>query len=156
MEYPAAKRWQFAELGSQTRFDSFEHHRYDTGIGDFETREGVLQVFRPKGPEVNDGGTTNKGSDEAHHEVDGMVRWQDAEILHCRPERVPRHQRLTLFKVIVMRQHATLGATGGARRIHNTSDVVTLSGNESRFGGVSALLPATCPAKVSTLGGLGD
>src|SRR5689334_25189386 len=55
--------------------------------------------------QMHDGGATGERPEESHHEIDGVVCRQDAEVTHSGPKRIQRCQSDALLQVILVRHH---------------------------------------------------
>src|SRR5262245_39623973 len=77
IQQPALRPRQFLETDVQPAFQRFKYHGHNTHISDPVAPKSLFEIFRTQGPEVNDGGAADKRADEAHHEVNRMIRWQD-------------------------------------------------------------------------------
>ena len=82
---------------------------------------------------MNHGRAARERSDKSNHEIDGMIRRQNAEITHAGPERVERRQRHALLQVIIVRQNASFGTAACARRIHDARRIFPFARDENRF-----------------------
>ena len=56
----------------------------------------------------------NERAEEANHEIDSVIRRQDAEVAHARRKRIKRGERDALLEIIFVRHHAAFGAAAGA------------------------------------------
>src|SRR5262249_40836675 len=88
VEYESLERRQFVEALLQTRLQVFQNQRGQRDIGDLVARERFAHEFRTQRPQVHHGSAANERADESDHEVYRVVRWQDAQVSHTRPERV--------------------------------------------------------------------
>ena len=58
--------------------------------------------------------TANEGAEETNHEIDRVIRRQDAEVAHTRRKRIERSERDALLEIIFVRHHAAFGTAAGA------------------------------------------
>jgi hypothetical protein len=77
-----------------------------------------------------------------------MIRGQNAQIAHARPEWIPRGQGGALFEIGIVRQHASLGPPARPRRIHDASGVFALPGHELRIALTAKFFPAICAMQI--------
>src|SRR6266849_8877687 len=100
--------------------------------------------------------TANKRPDKADHEVDGVVRRQNAEITHARPKGIQRSQRLALLQIIFVGEHAPLGTAAGPGRIDDAGHVLALARDEHGVTLASKIFPAMSTRKIGPRRGLRD
>src|SRR2546425_9539628 len=94
--------------------------------------------------------------DEAHHKINGVIRWQNTEVTPSRPEGIPRGQSLALLQVILVREHASLGPPTRARGINDAGGILALPWNKPRIALEAKFFPAVCARKVSAQRRLSD
>ena len=98
----------------------------------------------------------NERAEEAHHEIDRVVRRQDAQVPDARPKGIERGQRDALFEIIFVRDHAALRTAAGPRGIHDARDVPTLARNKLGFARAAEFFPALRTMEVRIGGGFRD
>ena len=69
-------------------------------------------------------------SDEAHHEINGVIRGKNAQIAHARPKGIPGRERAALLQIIFVGEDAALGPPARSRGIDDAGDVVLLPHDE--------------------------
>src|SRR5579862_1578095 len=84
----------------------------------------------------------DKRPDESHHEIDGMVRGQNAQIANPWPEWIPSGQRAALFQIILVRQHTSLWTSACSRRINDARDIFALPHHKIGRAFASKVFPA--------------
>src|SRR5260370_28621696 len=82
---------------------------------------------------MNDSCAARKRSEKTHHEINGMVRWQDTEVAHARPEWINRGERDALLQIIFVRHHAALGAAACPGGVDNARRVLAFARDEYRL-----------------------
>src|SRR5580693_7843330 len=85
---------------------------------------------------------TNERSKETDHEIDGVIRRQNAQVTHARRKRINGCECDALLEVILVRHHAAFGAAAGARRIYDACHIFARALNEDWLAAASELLPA--------------
>ena len=113
-------------------------------VSDPIAHECIAHKLRAQRAQMHDAGPANERPDEAHHEIDGVIGRQNAQISNSRPKRIPGSQRLALFEIIFVRENATLRAAAGARGIDDAGGVFTLA-CDTNVG--LALAPEIFPAE---------
>src|SRR5262249_40185566 len=98
-EYESPQGWQISEALLQSYLQIFQDQRHESDIGDFVSRESFSHELRAERPQMHHRCATNKRSDESDHKIDRMVRGQDTQIPHARPEREESSERGALFQV---------------------------------------------------------
>src|SRR5277367_918824 len=91
--------------------------------------------------------SANERTEEAHHEIDGVIRRENTEITNARRERINRSERDALLEVIFVRHHAAFGATAGARGIDDARRVIPRARSEGCFARTAKLFPALSAAE---------
>src|SRR5947207_14111150 len=84
----------------------------------------------------------DKWSDKADHEINRVIRGQNAEVANPRPERIPRGQSLALLQIIFVCQDATLRLAARPRGIHDASGVFTSARDEVGISLATKFFPA--------------
>src|SRR2546422_3361567 len=79
--------------------------------------------------------------EKSHHEINRVVRRQDAEVAYARPKRIKRSQRDTLLQIILVRHHGAFRAAAGSGGIHDASCVLAFARNETRFASATKIFP---------------
>ena len=145
IERSKTKRFGFRQrlkLGFEPSLQVLEHHGNQAHVSDLVADESVAHEFRPQGAQMHDTRAANKRPDKADHEIDGMVGGQNAQIANARPEGIQRDQRLALFQIILMSEHASLGTSAGARRIDDAGHILTLARNKYGIALAAKIFPA--------------
>src|SRR5260370_968343 len=78
---------------------------------------------------MNDRGPTGERSEKTHHEIDGVIRRQYAEVAHARPEGIERSERDALLQIVFVRYHAAFGASASPRGVDNAGGIHRLDGS---------------------------
>ncbi len=89
----------------------------------------------------------NERPKKSHHEIDGVICWQDAQVAHSWSEWVQRSQRHTLLQIIFMRHHAAFRPPAGSRRIHNRRGIAARARPKFRLARPGAGYFPAHPAK---------
>src|SRR5215472_5022073 len=97
---------------------------------------------------MHDSRATGKRSEKSHHEIDGVVCWQDAEVTHPRPKRIERSQSDALLQIIFMRHQAALGAAARSGGIYDAGGVTAFAWDKCRFALAAEFLPTLRPCQV--------
>src|SRR5262249_50247906 len=116
-------------------------HWYERHVRDLVAREGIADVLRAERSQVHDACSTDERPDEAYHEVDGMVRGQNAQVAHARPERVKSRQRDALLEIVFVCEHASFRLASGAGGIHNAGWMLSVPWHEARLAFALEILP---------------
>src|ERR1700746_1390157 len=90
-----------------------------------------------------------KRPDKSHHEINRVIRRQDAEVSHAGPKWIKRRERHALLQIIIVRQHAALRPPSRPVRIHKASRVFARSRNESRCPISATVFKSLRPEKLS-------
>jgi len=104
---------------------------------------------------MHDRCSANERPEEAHHEVNGVIRRQDAEVTNARRKRIDRSERNALFEVILVRQQAAFGTAAGAGRIDDASHVLACARNEGWFAAPLELFPSLGASEIGARGRFG-
>src|SRR5580700_3949863 len=99
---------------------------------------------------MHDARSTHEWTNESHHEINCVIRRQNAQIPHAWPEWIPRGQCPALFQIILVREHASLGTATRARRINDAGHVLTLPHHEIRRSFTLEIFPAKSSRQVCT------
>src|SRR5437763_10704285 len=102
-------------------------------------------MLGPQRWQVYDGGATCKRPEKPHHEIDSVVRRQNAEVANARPKRIERSQRDALLQVILVRHHAALGAAAGSGGVHDASSIAAVARNERGLALAAKFFPTLRP-----------
>src|SRR5580704_19739047 len=137
---PASFR-QVGKSLTQAAFQALQNHRNQCHVCDFVASKRLTNVFRTKGTQMHNGGAASKRSDEADHEIDGVVRGQDAQIAYAWPERKQRSESHALLKIILVRQHAAFRMPPGTGGINNARGVLPAALHESWFAPALKFFP---------------
>src|SRR5947207_179958 len=144
------------KLCLQTFLQIFEDERNEANVGDFIFGESLANKFGAQGAQVNDAGSTGKWTEKADHEIDGVIRWQNAEIADAGPEWIERSESDTLFEIIFVGHHAAFGAAAGAGGVDDGGEVFAFAGNELRSGaGIGTFFELGFPAVSASEIGVG-
>src|ERR1700730_3910565 len=127
MEEETLPPGQFIKLGAEPAFKVLEDHGHKRDISNLVAHKGVAHEFRAQGPQVHHARAAYERSYKADHEINRMIRGQNTEVAHARPERIPGCQRLALLEIILMREHASLGTPTRPRRINYAGHILALS-----------------------------
>src|SRR5581483_2903566 len=117
------------------------HKRNQADISDFVFRKCFANVFRPERAQMDDAGAADEGPEEAHHEVNGVIRGKNAQITHARPEGINRRERDALFEIVLVRHHAALRPAARAGGIDNWGESAAAARDEKRLGRRTELFP---------------
>src|ERR1700720_3926324 len=93
--------------------------------------------------------SARKRSEKTHHEIDGMVRGQDTEVAHARPERINRCQGDALLQIVLMRHHATLRAAARPGGVDDASRFLAFACDEYRLVFSAKIFPAPRASEIS-------
>src|SRR5208282_5472317 len=107
--------------------------------------KSVAHELRPQRAQVHHASSAHKWADEANHKINRMVRRQNAQVTHPRPERIPGRERLALLQIVLMREHASFGTPARARGINDASHVLPLPRNKLRVAFAAKILPPVSP-----------
>src|SRR6266704_139548 len=105
---------------------------------------------------MNDRGPTGERSEKTHHEIDGVIRRQYAEVAQARPEGIERSERDALLQIVFVRHHAAFGASASPRGVDNAGRIPPAARNENRFADASKLFPVLRAGKNSVCRRLGN
>src|SRR5260370_12462013 len=105
---------------------------------------------------MNDRGPTGERSEKTHHEIDGVIRRQNAEVAHARPEGIEGSERDARLQIVLVRYHAAFGASASPRGVDNAGRIPPAARNENRFPCASKLFPALRAGKNSVCRRLGN
>ncbi len=95
-------------------------------------------------------GPAHERPDKSHHEINRVIRGQNAQIAHPRPKGIPRRQRSALLQIAVMCQHTSLRTPARPRRINDARRVLTLACHQLRLTLPLEFFPAISAAQVRT------
>src|SRR5580693_8849428 len=98
---------------------------------------------------MHDRGAARERPEESDHEVDRVIRGQDAEVAHTWPKRIKRGERDALFEVIFVRHHAAFGTAARAGRIDDAGYFFARAWNECWFAAAAKFFPALSATEVS-------
>src|SRR5580700_8143931 len=104
---------------------------------------------------MHDGCSANEGPEEAHHEVNGVIRRQDAEVTNARRKRINGGERNALFEVVLVRHQAAFGTAASAGRIDDRRQVLSCARYEGWFSAPRELFPSRGASELGALGRLG-
>src|ERR1700681_384267 len=102
MEQEAFSRGRFVELCAQPAFQVLENHGHKRDISNLVTHEGIAHKLWPQRTQVYHTGPAHERADEPNHEINRVVRRQNAEVADPRPEWVPGRERLALLKIVLV------------------------------------------------------
>src|ERR1700741_5215789 len=105
---------------------------------------------------MDDACAASERTEEADHEIDGMVRRENAEVTHTGPEGIERRERNALLKIVFVRHHATLRAPAGSGGIDDAGDVFSFARHENRFGLAAEFFPPLRSGEIGVGGRFGD
>src|ERR1700722_4745470 len=105
---------------------------------------------------MNDGGAAGDRADEADHEVDRVIRREDAEVAHAGPERIERREGDALLEIIFVSQDAALRASARAGGIDDASCVAAFARDECWFGCDAKIFPAMRASEIGVRRCFGD
>src|SRR5579862_7577424 len=91
-----------------------------------------------------------EGHDKAAHEIDGMIRGNDAEITRAGPKRKNRSHRHALLEIILVREDAAFGATSRTGGINDARGIFALPLREHGLARIVEFLPAFCSTEIGT------
>ena len=148
-------RRQFVELGAQAAFQILHDHRNQRHVSDAVAHKSIAHELRTQGAQMHDAGSADERPDEAHHEIDGVIGGENAQIPHSWPEGIPRGQRAALFQIILVREDATLGTAAGSRGIDDAGDVVFLAHDEIGSAFALEIFPAKGAGQIHAQRGFG-
>ena len=130
------------QLGLEPALQVLEHHGHQAHIGDFVADEGVAHELRPQRAQMHHARAADERPDKADHEIDGVIRGQNTQVAHARPEGIQRDQRLALLQIIFMGEHASLGTPAGPGRIDDAGHVLRCARHKYRLTFAAKFLPA--------------
>src|SRR5258707_384842 len=102
------------------------------------------------------GGSTDEGAEKADHEVDGVIRGQNAEIAHARCEGIDGSERDALLEIVFVGHHAAFGAAAGAGGVDDGGDIAALTSDEGGFAGGAEVFPAVRAGQIGVWRSLCD
>src|SRR5579863_272648 len=136
--------WQLVELCPQSALEIFQDHRHQRNIGDPVAHERIAHKLRPQRAQMNDTRPAHKRTNEPDHEINRMIRWQDAQVADSGPEREPSGQRTALLDIVLMRQNAALRPAARPGGIDDAGHILAPPGDEVRSTLAFEVLPAEC------------
>ena len=141
---------------AQAALQILKDQRYNGHVGDLVSRERFTNVFRPQSAQMHHSSTARKRHDEAAHEVDGVIGWNNTEVACARPKRPQRKNRGALLEIIFVRQHAAFRTAPGSGGVYDASGVLPFS--RPKFGRPFAakLLPSLRAREICARGSLRD
>jgi len=74
----AWRRGRSVESCLQTFLQIFQDQRHKADVRDFVFRESFADIFGTQGAEMDDGGATGEGAEKPDHEIDSVIRGEDA------------------------------------------------------------------------------
>ena len=92
--------------------------------------EGFADEFGAQRAQMHDGGAAGEGANETDHEINRVIRGENAEIAHAGPKGIERRERNALLEIIFVRQDAAFRASAGAGRIDDAGRVFALARGE--------------------------
>src|SRR5262245_28997924 len=101
-------------------------------------------------------GSTGEWAEEADHEIDGVIGWENAEVAHAGREGIERGEGDALFEIVFVGHHTALGKTAGARGIDDGGDVLAFARGKCRFRAYAEFFPAMGAEEIGAGGGFGD
>src|SRR5437762_6623534 len=99
---------------------------------------------------MHDRCAARKRTEKTHHEIDGMVRWQDTEVAYARPEWINRCEREALLQIVLVRHHATLRAAARPGRVDYASRILAFARDEHRPVFSAKIFPAPRAGEIDT------
>ena len=137
----ALPRRQLVELRAQPALQVLHDHRHQRHISDAVAHKSIAHKLRTQRAQMHHARSAHKRSDESHHEIDRVIRGQNTQVPHSRPEWIPRRQRPALLQIIFVREHAAFRASARSRRIHDAGHIVPLAHDEIRRAFALEVLP---------------
>ena len=105
---------------------------------------------------MHDRGAAGEGADEANHEIDCVIRRENAEVTDAGPERIERRERDALLEIIVVGEDAAFGASAGAGGIDDAGGVVALARHECWLACCAKIFPALRAGEIGAGWSFGD
>ena len=105
---------------------------------------------------MDHGRPARERADEADHEIDRVIRGQDAQVAHAGPERKNRRERQALLEIILVRQNAALRPPAGPRGIDDAGRILAPARNENGLACIAEFLPALRSREFGARGRFGD
>src|SRR5712664_2006048 len=149
-------RRQAVETCLKTFLQIFQNERDEADVGDFVFGEGFADIFGPHGAKMNDGSATDKGAEEADHEVDGVIGRKDAEVAETWSEGIDRSEGDALLEIVFVGHHAAFGAAAGAGGVDDGGDVAALAWDEGGFASSAKFFPALRAGEIGVWRGFGN
>ena len=115
-----------ANLSRRPALKVIQYERHNGHVGDFVARECVANKFGAQRAQMHDGTAAGERHDEAAHEVDGVIRGNDAEIARARPKRKNRGDGHALLEIILVREDAAFGTASCAGGINDAGGIFAL------------------------------
>src|SRR5271157_586798 len=114
VENPAFAGRKLVEPCLQTLLQIFQHEWNEADVSDLVFRKRLAHKLRPQRPQMHYGRPANERPEETNHEVDGVIRRQDAEVAHAWRKRIKGGESDALLEIILVRHHAAFGTAAGA------------------------------------------
>src|SRR5258708_39244045 len=149
-------QWQRVEARLQTFLQVFQNERNETHVSDFVFWKSFAHVFGTQRAQMHDRCAASKRPEKSDHEIDGMIRRQNTEVAHARPEWINRGERDALLQIIFVRHHAPLWAAARSGRVHNAGRVLAFARDEHRFARSTKFFPALRAGEIGVCRRFGD
>ncbi len=117
VQHAALERGQSRETFTKPVLETLQDQRHHGHVSDLVSRKSFTNKFGPQRSQMNYGAAAGEGHDEAAHEINRMIRGNDAQVVRAGPEREDRRDGHALFEIILVRENATLRAARGPGRI---------------------------------------
>ena len=101
-------------LSRNPRCKFFKNQRNHGHICDFIFRERLSDKFRTQRPQMDNGPSAGKRHKKAAHEIDRVIRGDNAQVARAGSKRKNRRHGGALLQVIVVSQHAPSGVASRA------------------------------------------